>query len=360
MGIKFVFCWTDINGYMAACWRALQQMPDIELYVIAFQARTESSFSTQLMDGIPCRLLDIEERQNEKLIKDLVLSQAPDVLYLCGWWQKPIRKLAFLNELQYVPLVMGMDTPWQGTWRQRLAPWALRSYLKRMTRVVVIGERSWQYASRLGIEPAKLMRGLCGIDYSAWAPLLAKRLQLECWPHSFLFVGRYAPEKALDVMVEAYRVYRNQVDQPWNLICCGLGPQASLLKDQPGVEDRGFVQPVEMQAIWQNAGTFLLPSRFDPWPLALVEAAAAGLPIICTDVCGSAVEVVRPGYNGLLVPQNDAEAFAKAMFRIHQKYDQLHIWGARSQQLAAPYAAEVWAERWHEMICEVAQIAGKG
>jgi glycosyltransferase involved in cell wall biosynthesis len=56
-----------------------------------------------------------------------------------------------------------------------------------------------------------------------------------------------------------------------------------------------------MQKIWQAAGAFLCQADLILGPLALVEAAAAGLPIICTDACGSAVEVIRPGYNGLII-----------------------------------------------------------
>jgi len=105
-----------------------------------------------------------------------------------------------------------------------------------------------------------------------------------------------------------------------------------------------------MLDIWRNAGAFILPSRFDPWPLALVEAAAAGLPIVCTDVCGSAVEVIRSYYNGLIIPSENPEALAKALLIIHERYEELPIWGKRSQELAAAYAADIWATRWRELV----------
>ncbi|MBG1271575.1 glycosyltransferase family 4 protein [Nostoc sp. WHI] len=349
MALKVVFCWSDISGYMAACWRALDQTPDIDVFAIGFQARTETAFSDQLMQGIPCRLLDIQERQDANLIKRLVLAESPDVVVLCGWLHKPYRKLAFASELCEAALVMTMDTPWWGTWKQHLAPWFLRSYLQSINSVVVAGERSWQYASRLGIEPANIAHGVYGIDYDSWSPLWEQRLQSE-WPRSFLFVGRYVAVKAIDVLVEAYQIYRSQASNPWTLVCCGQGTLESHLQGKPGIENRGFLQPSEMQAVWQSAGAFILPSRFDPWPLALVEAAAAGLPIICTDVCGSAVEVIRPWYNGLTVPKEQPQALAKAMLTLHDHYDELPTWGKRSQQLAAPYAANIWAARWQELL----------
>ncbi|MBU7587118.1 MAG: glycosyltransferase family 4 protein [Nostoc sp. TH1S01] len=311
MTLKVVFCWTDISGYMAACWRALHKVSEIDIFVVAFQARTETAFSDQLMQGIPCRLLDIQERLDTNLIKRLVSAQSPDVLVLCGWLHKPYRQLAFASEFQKTGIVMTMDTPWWGTWKQYLAPCFLRSYLQRINSVVVAGERSWQYAMHLGINSGNIVRGVYGIDYDAWSPLFSQRLQYQ-WPRSFLFVGRYVSVKAVDVLVEAYQIYRSQVSNPWTLVCCGQGPLESLLQDKPGIENRGFLQPAEMRAVWQSAGAFILPSRFDPWPLALVEGAAAGLPIICTDVCGSAVEVIRPWYNGLMIPKENAQALAKS------------------------------------------------
>jgi glycosyltransferase involved in cell wall biosynthesis len=355
MALKVVFCWTDISGYMAACWRALNQLQDIDVFVIAFQARTETAFSDQLMQDIPCYLLDLQERQDANLIKRLVSTESPDVVVLSGWLHKPYRQLAFISEFRETALIMTMDTPWWGTWKQHLAPWLLHSYIQRIDSIVVAGERSWQYASRLGIEPANIARGVYGIDYDAWSSLWEQRLQSE-WPRSFLFVGRYIAIKAVDVLVQAYQIYRSQVSNPWTLVCCGQGELASQLQGQQGIDNRGFLQPTEMQQVWQSAGAFILPSRFDPWPLALVEAAAAGLPIICTNGCGSAVEVIRPWYNGLIIPKENPKALAKAMLNLHNQYADLSTWGKRSQQLAAPYAADIWATRWQELLHDVCKI----
>jgi glycosyltransferase involved in cell wall biosynthesis len=355
MVLKVVFCWSDISGYMAACWRTLHQTPEIDVFVVGFQARTETAFSDQLMQGIPCQLLGMTERQDANLIKRLVVAESPDVLVICGWLHKPYCQLAFAPELKKTALVMTMDTPWWGTWKQHLAPLLLRSYLQSMNMIVVAGERSWQYALRLGINPANIVQGVYGIDYDVWSPLWEQRSQSQ-WPRSFLFVGRYVAVKAIDILVEAYQIYRSQVSNPWNLVCCGQGDEESYLEGKPGIENYGFLQPSEMQAVWQLAGAFILPSRFDPWPLALVEAAAAGLPIICTDACGSAVEVIRPWYNGLTVPKNQPKALADAMLILHQHHYDLSTWGKRSQELAAPYSAKIWADRWQQLLQNSHQI----
>jgi glycosyltransferase involved in cell wall biosynthesis len=356
VSINLVFTWSDISGYMAACWRKLHQQPNINLTVIAFQAHTAIAFNDEIMHGIPSRLLDFDERYNYQLIKQLVLATNPDIIVLCGWLHHPYRCLASDSDLSHVKFVMAMDTPWQGTFKQYLAPFALRSYLSRINRVVVSGERSWHYARHLGIPPNRIQKGLYGIDFSTWAILYTARTQ-NLWPRRFLFVGRYVFDKAIDVLVDAYQQYRTQVSNPWTLLCCGKGEMESLLESQPGIENQGFVQPSDMPEIWTSAGAFVLPSRFDPWPLALVEAAAAGLPVVCTDACGSAVEVVRSGYNGQVVPPDDANSLAKALLAIDRAYAHLPSWGIRSQQLAAPYAAENWAERWYQLCHDLISVS---
>jgi glycosyltransferase involved in cell wall biosynthesis len=349
MKLKVVFCWSDISGYMAACWRALHESAEIDVFVIAFQALTETAFGDRLMQDIPCRLLDLQARQDLNLIQELAISERPDVIVICGWLHQPYCRLTAMPEFQTTAFVMGMDTPWQDNWRQRLAPLVLRSYLQRMDRVVVTGERSWQYAKRLGIATDRIDRGLYGIDYNSWVPLWEQRSQTD-WPRSFLFIGRYIPIKAIDVLVRAYQAYRQRVDDPWELVCCGQGELKSQLARQPGIIDRGFLQPSEMQSVWQSAGAFILPSRFDPWPLAIVEAAAAGLPIICTDLCGSGVEVVRAWYNGLVIPEDNVANLTQALCTFHSHHAELPTWGKRSQELAAPYSTSAWLARWQALL----------
>lgn len=343
---------------MAACWRSLHELSGIEVFVIAFQARTETAFPDRIMQGVPCRLLSLEEREDPDLVKSLVLAESPNVVVLCGWFHKPYRQLAFTSELRQVAFVMGMDTPWWGTWKQRLAPCVLNRYLRRMQRVVVTGERSWQYASRLGVPQMAIARGLYGVDYTLWETLWDMRRQ-SSWPRSFLFVGRYVQAKGIDILVEAYRLYRSWVSDPWSLVCCGQGPLANLLTGQSGIDDQGFIPPADLMAVWLAAGAFILPSRFDPWPLALVEASASGLPVVCTDACGSAVELIRHGYNGSIVPQGNPEALARSLLTVHECHDRLPTWGKRAQQLAAPYAADVWADRWRDIVTDLKQTESR-
>jgi glycosyltransferase involved in cell wall biosynthesis len=119
-----------------------------------------------------------------------------------------------------------------------------------------------------------------------------------------------------------------------------------LLASHAGIEDLGFRQPAELLDIMRGAGVFVLPSRFDPWPLVVVEASAAGLPVIATEACGSSVEMVRPYFNGLTVASGETDALARAMLWAHEQHAQLSAMGERGRHFAAAYSAQMWAMRW--------------
>ncbi len=354
MAQKILFCWSDISGYMATCWRELQKISSLDSFVLAFQAKTQTAFQDQLMAGIPHRLLNLEERNNLPLIESIIAAEAPDVIVLCGWFHSPYRRLPYLKKFRHIKCVLAMDTPWWGYIKQHLGRFLLRDYLRRMSRVVVTGERSWQYAIRLGVPQQKIMRGVYGVDYTHLASIADHRNQVD-WPQQFLFLGRYETEKGLDLLVTAYGHYRDRVENPWCLVCCGKGSLEPQLNNQPGITNLGFIQPNEMEQIWRESGCFILPSRFDPWPLALVEATAAGLPVICTEACGSAVEVMRSEYNGLVIPTDDREKLTQAMIRIHNVSKSLPSWGQRGQGLAQPYSAEQWAMNWQRLLTSIGE-----
>jgi len=353
---RVVICWSDISGYMAACWRALVARGQWDVHVVAWKRSHDTEFAAGVMDGIPCTLLTDEQREDRAHVRSIVTGMQPDVVVLPGWMSRAYMALAREPALAGARFVMTSDNPWWGRVRQYAARYGLRAYLRRMDRIFVPGERAWQYALRLGFGPDRIRRGLYGVDVEGLAPLLEQR-RAGPWPRSFLYVGRYAEIKGLDVLVQAYRAYRAQVDAPWALQCCGKGPLESLLADEPGINNHGFVQPGDLGPVWQRVGAFVLASRYDAWPLVVVEACAAGLPVLATENCGSTVELVRPAYNGWLFPREDVGALTRALVAAHRAYDQLPEMGARAQEFARAYSAQAWALRWEGYLDEL--VAGE-
>lgn len=346
--IRLVVCWHSVSGYMAACWRALAARPEVELHVLA--GRANPSFKDEVVAGLNVHMIPEADLNKPDVMRALVRERRPDVIVGSGWFLKGVAALPFSEEFQHTPYAMAMDTPRQGSLRQRVGKIVHRKYFQRADRVIVPGERAFQLALDLGFPVSKIVRGLYGVDYAGLSTLVEKRASLPAgWPRKWLFMGRYHQSKGLDVLVPAYRAYRAMVEKPWGLTTLGSGELKAMLKGVEGIEDRGFVQPADQPGVLLEHGAFVLSSRYDPWPLVVVESCAAGLPVVCTEACGSAVELVRTCHNGVTCAPESAEALARAMAWLHERAEMLPEMGRRSAQLASAYSAQMWAERWVRM-----------
>jgi glycosyltransferase involved in cell wall biosynthesis len=133
-----------------------------------------------------------------------------------------------------------------------------------------------------------------------------------------LCVARLVPIKNLALLIEAvadvHRVNRDVV-----LVLVGEGPQRAALEGQArslGIADAvrfaGYVAQEDTAAWYRTADVFALPSDFDNSPNVVLEAMAAGLPIVATDV-GGLRDYVELSRNGILVPNGSRTGMAAAL-----------------------------------------------
>lgn len=168
----------------------------------------------------------------------------------------------------------------------------------------------------------------------------AAALGLEPGRRRFLFVGRLAPEKGLPTLLDAFAAVA--ADRPdWDLVVVGDGPERVALEAgvpgalRPRVRWLGYVAGREpLVALYRSCDVLVLPSTYEPWGVVVLEAAAAGMALVVSDVVGAAVEVVRPGANGATVPPGDAAALAEALSAVADDAD---AFGARSPDVLAAW-----------------------
>ena len=127
-----------------------------------------------------------------------------------------------------------------------------------------------------------------------------------------VFAGRLTAQKALEVAFAAVERCDGVT-----LLVAGDGPERERLERLAGPRVR-FLGPVsrhEALELFAAADATVLSSSWENFPHTVVEALAAGTPVVATDV-GGVGEVVRDGENGLLVPAGDVDALATAMRRL--------------------------------------------
>ncbi len=302
--MKILFVWPGLTGYMGDCWRELSGREGIELKVVVDLSDRQygGTFAAEdVMHG-----LDWGERIPE--------DWHPDVAFIVGWSNPLCRSAALSKFLGDIPKVCCFDMPWEWRLRKFVAKFALRSYLRRFAAAYVPGKAAHPYAEWLGF--SRIYDGLFATDINRFAGASREGRT------GFLYVGRDTADKGTDVLREAHAIYRESGGE-WDLRIVSNA------------------KPGELGGIYDSAGAFVLASVWEPWGVVLAEAAAAGLPIICTDKCGARYEVVRDGVNGRIVRSNDAWAIADAMLEVERgKFD-----GAAGRTLAAEYGCRPWADR---------------
>jgi glycosyltransferase involved in cell wall biosynthesis len=149
-------------------------------------------------------------------------------------------------------------------------------------------------------------------------------------------VANLRPEKGHDTLIDAVpRVLAAHPDAEF--IVAGDGPLAPALAAR--ARSRGVAHRVsflgrsdDVSALLAASDIFVLPSRSEALPNAVIEAMAAGLPIVASRV-GGIPELITPGVNGHLVPPGDPPALAEAIVELMDRPSFAHAlgWAARAR-----------------------------
>lgn len=193
-----------------------------------------------------------------------------------------------------------------------------------------------------GIPDARIRRIPNGVDTRRFAPAAEperRRLRraLGLPPARIaLYAGRLAPEKGVDVLLDAWALRARGRRRPGTLVLLGDGPERGPLERR--ARDLGvggavrFAGATEDVAPWLRAAdAFVLPSRLEGLSVALLEAMACGLPVVATDVGGTGDAA---GTGALLAPADDPAALARALSLVLEDRARARALGAAARRRA--------------------------
>lgn len=172
--------------------------------------------------------------------------------------------------------------------------------------------------ARLGVRAVEVWGR--GVDTRSFSPSRrsdALRAARGFAPHfTFLYVGRLAAEKSVDVIIDAYRMAGELLPRgALKLVIAGDGPnEAALRAAAPSdVSFLGYLdRSTELPQVFASADAFVFASVTETLGLVVLEAMASGLPVIATPA-GGVADHLRDGENGIAFPARDREALARAM-----------------------------------------------
>lgn len=167
-------------------------------------------------------------------------------------------------------------------------------------------------------------------------------------------MGRLHSDKGFDLLLRAVAPSLERHPE-WSLVVLGEGPDRAALEAlarELGIAGRvrfpGRVAAPD--AVLRHAALFVLSSRFEGFPNALVEAMACGVAVVSTDCRSGPAEIVRQGVDGVLVPPGDPEALGAAVERLISDPAERERLAARAPEVVARFGAEGVLEMWNERI----------
>jgi glycosyltransferase involved in cell wall biosynthesis len=262
----------------------------------------------------------------------------PDILIISGWNHPNYMRIARQYAGRAVRL-LAMDNQWEATPRQMLGALMSRRLIQPyFDYAFVPGERQYQFARRLGFAEDRIVDGLFTCDPGFYQPPPPDPL-----PRGFIYVGRLSREKGIHTLINAYAKYRDHTPRPWELHLYGAGQEVSPEQLPPGARLHGFIQPEQLPSLLQSHQAFIMPSHWEPWGVAIHEAASAGLPMICSACCGAAVHLLKNNFNGYTIKPDDVDGLAAAMGKMSSlDAGQLQAMAENGKKLAAQFHPAAW------------------
>lgn len=168
-----------------------------------------------------------------------------------------------------------------------------------------------------------------------------------------LSLGRLTAQKGYDVLLRAWAlVEQDPRSEGWSLKICGDGPDRAALEEQAASLSHVRLEPAQGDVIplFRSAGMYVLSSRFEGLPMVLLEACAAGVPVVATDCLTGPAEVIVPGETGLLVPPEDPAALAAALLEMMDSRDRRSRFSAASLRRAEEFSRASVTARWRSLL----------
>ena len=293
----------------------------------------------------------------------LALRQAkPDVVAVNGWNNFGSLAAASCCVEQRIPMVVMSESARQDEPRIWWKEMIKRQIVSLYSAALVGGQRHVEYLVDLGMPRGRIFTGYDVVDNRHFREKaeeirsrrseIGKRYGLP--ENYFLASARFIEKKNLPRLIRAYAEYRQNSEvggnPPWDLVLLGDGPlrgtlnaQRSTLNLHGHVQLPGFKQYEELPVYYALANAFVHASTTEQWGLVVNEAIASGLPVIVSERCGCAPELVQG--NGFTFDPTDEHELASRLLEMASLSDHdLKQFGEASRRIAARFRSDRFCE----------------
>ena len=284
----------------------------------------------------------------------------PEVVAIPGWSHSGALAALLWCLRKGRPAVLMSDSGRHDEVRRRAREATKARIVRLFSSAVVAGAPHGEYACALGLSPGTISDGYDVVDNAhfdrgarqARASAGPWRERLALPKRFFLASSRFVAKKNLLRLLDAYADYRQRAGAgAWRLVLLGDGElraeverRIARLELAGAVLLAGFKQYDELPAYYGLAGAFVHASTTEQWGLVVNEAMAAGLPVIVSERCGCARDLVRDGVNGFTFDPYDVRRLASLMRLVASDDCDRTAMGAASRRIIAEWGPERFAD----------------
>ncbi|HEY5912458.1 MAG TPA: glycosyltransferase family 4 protein [Verrucomicrobiae bacterium] len=370
----------NLVPYHAARWSAFAERFGGDVFVVETTDRDgfavletaggEGSFErVTLFEGREAS--GIGRRELVRRVRATLERLEPDVVCISGYGFRASLAALHWATLQGVPVVVCSESKRSDSRRHAVQEW-LKSRAVRMCAAGLAGGTPQAgYLAELGLGRERVFTGYDAVDnrhFAAGADAArAKgnpgRMELGLPRNFFLACSRFGEKKNLLRLVQAYGRYAGKAEtgksgngrvgrgEAWHLVLVGDGALRGAVEGEIGKLGRGAYAHLagargygELPAHYGLARAFVHASTTEQWGLVVNEAMASGLPVLVSNRCGCAPDLVREGVNGHTFDPYDVEGLAELMGRVSGSPEaRLKEMGEASQRIIGGWGTERFA-----------------
>jgi glycosyltransferase involved in cell wall biosynthesis len=256
------------------------------------------------------------------------------VAFLIGTMQ---RKTVLLEETHWY---------WPSTFTSKLA-WPLNLWMVRHARLLLVpGKRVKEYWEHVGVPAHKIKVVpfyVSVLNVNSRTMSLARDLR-EVYKGNIiiLYLGRLLEKKGINYLLQAFQCLKREISESV-LIIAGEGPERANLErlsrkmSLKDVQFTGAIDEKDKAGYFVSADIYVYPSITletpEEWSLGIIEAMSVGKPIVATLATGCALDVIKNGVNGFIVPEKDSEALCQAIRTLAGNADLRKRMGTESKKI---------------------------
>ncbi len=394
---RAVIIFDNFGPYHLARLRAAAKVCDLKAIQIAGRSAVYAWDNEAPPEGMNFATLftvgashEIGKNELARRMEESLDEFSPEMVLIPGWsGVGAIDALAWCVRRRVPAVIMSESTEWDER-RTPMKEWVKRKIIGLCSAALVGGQPHKDYLVKLGMAPESVFFGYDAVDNDYFigktdgvrTHLSQIRASYGLPENYFLASARFVEKKNLLTLIRAYSRYREYCElaayreakirdalnphadklagrqqdsgllssDPWSLVLVGDGPLrpelerlVSELHLQDFVHLPGFKQYPDLPAYYGCARAFVHASTTEQWGLVVNEAMASGLPVLVSNRCGCANDLVQDGINGFAFDPYNTEQLAQLMLRVSAPEFPLSTFGRASRRIISEWGPERFA-----------------